>query len=56
MRSAEAAGKETIGHIQSAGCLGQRDVFIATHNARPGKEKLQGREESIKSGPSSWLF
>jgi len=25
--------KETIGHIQSAGCLGQRAVVIAAHNA-----------------------
>ena len=24
---------ETIGHIQSAGCLGQREVVIAAHNA-----------------------
>ena len=25
--------KETIGHIQSAGCLGQKEVVIAAHNA-----------------------
>ena len=25
--------RETIGHIQSAGCLGQREVVIAAHNA-----------------------
>ncbi len=25
--------KETIGHIQSAGCLGQKDVVTAAHNA-----------------------
>jgi hypothetical protein len=25
--------KETIGHIQSAGCLGQKEVVIAGHNA-----------------------
>jgi hypothetical protein len=24
--------RETIGHIQSAGCLGQREVVIAAHN------------------------
>ena len=24
--------KETIGHIQSAGCLGQKEVVIAAHN------------------------
>jgi hypothetical protein len=24
--------KETIGHIQSAGCLGQKEVVTATHN------------------------
>ena len=25
--------KETIGHIQSAGCLGQKEVVTAVHNA-----------------------
>ena len=25
--------RETIGHIQSAGCLGQKEVVIAAHNA-----------------------
>ena len=25
--------KETIGHIQSAGCLGQKEVVTAAHNA-----------------------
>jgi hypothetical protein len=25
--------KETIGHIQSVGCLGQKEVVIAAHNA-----------------------
>ena len=25
--------KETIGHIQSAGCLGQKEVVTVTHNA-----------------------
>jgi bisphosphoglycerate-dependent phosphoglycerate mutase len=25
--------KKTIGHIQSAGCLGQKEVVIAAHNA-----------------------
>ena len=25
--------KEKIGHIQSAGCLGQKDVVTAAHNA-----------------------
>jgi hypothetical protein len=25
--------KETIGHIQSAGCLGQKEVANAAHNA-----------------------
>ncbi len=25
--------KETFGHIQSAGCLGQKEVVIAAHNA-----------------------
>jgi hypothetical protein len=25
--------KETIGHIQSAGCLGQKEVVTASHNA-----------------------
>jgi hypothetical protein len=25
--------RETIGHIQSAECLGQREVVIAAHNA-----------------------
>jgi hypothetical protein len=25
--------KETIGHIQSAGCLGQKEVVTAEHNA-----------------------
>jgi hypothetical protein len=25
--------KETIGHIQSEGCLGQKEVVTATHNA-----------------------
>ena len=25
--------RETIGHIQCAGCLGQREVVIAAHNA-----------------------
>jgi hypothetical protein len=40
MRRVEAAGtdscslpKETIGHIQSAGCLGQKEVVTAAHNA-----------------------
>jgi hypothetical protein len=35
MRSGEAAGKESfrIGHIQSAGCLGQKKVVTAAHNA-----------------------
>ena len=37
MRRMEAAGKElpkeTIGHIQSAGCLGQKEVVTAAHNA-----------------------
>ena len=29
--------KETIGHIQSAGCLGQKEVVTAAHNAlHPG--------------------
>ncbi len=25
--------KETIGHVQSAGCLGQKEVVTAAHNA-----------------------
>ena len=25
--------KKTIGHIQSAGCLGQKEVVTAAHNA-----------------------
>jgi hypothetical protein len=33
--------KETIGHIQSAGCLGQKEVVIAAHNACI-RELLQG--------------
>jgi hypothetical protein len=35
MRRVEAAElpKEAIGHIQSAGCLGQKEVVTAAHNA-----------------------
>ena len=37
MRRVEAAGRELpkkmIGHIQSAGCLGQKEVVTAAHNA-----------------------
>ena len=29
--------KETIGHIQSAGCLGQKEVVTVTHNACIGE-------------------
>ena len=29
----EEVPKETIGHIQSAGCLGQKEVVTAAHNA-----------------------
>jgi hypothetical protein len=29
--------KETIGHIQSAGCLGQKEVVTAAHNACIGE-------------------
>ena len=29
----EELPKETIGHIQSAGCLGQKKVVTAAHNA-----------------------
>ena len=29
----EELPKETIGHIQSAGCLGQKEVVTAAHNA-----------------------
>jgi hypothetical protein len=28
--------KETIGHVQSAWCLGQKEVVTAAHNADPG--------------------
>ncbi len=34
--------KETIGHIQSEGCLGQKEVVTATHNACI--RELQNRE------------
>jgi hypothetical protein len=33
MRRVEAAGMETIGDIQSSGCLGQKEVVTAAHNA-----------------------
>ncbi len=38
--------EETIGHIQSAGCLGQKEVVIAAHNAciRELLQEVDGRE------------
>ena len=38
--------KETIGHIQSAGCLGQKEVVIAAHNAciRELLQEVDGHE------------
>ena len=40
--------KETIGHIQSAGCLGQMEVVIAAHNACI-RELLQGVDRHGKA-------
>jgi ribonuclease HI len=43
--------KETIGHIQSAGCLGQKEVVTAAHNAQfCSKDELweAAKEEEMK--------
>ena len=47
--------KETIGHIQSAGCLGQKEVVIAAHNTCI-RELLQEVDGHGKAGRHTKLL